>query len=77
MLGIVNLPDFRSFDLKPVVKANKAWVLFKKLSKPAFSSVFPSDNDVIVLNPEEKYSFDFDFSEKLHSRAFHSRGQVD
>jgi len=58
-LALVNLPDFRSFNLKPIASANKEWVLSEKLSEP----VFPSDSDVIVLDPEEKYSFDFDFSD--------------
>jgi len=57
-LAIVNLPDYRSFSLEPAVRASKDWVLAQSFGHPAK----PTNEDVMVLNPQEKKSFDFDFS---------------
>lgn len=59
-LAIVNLPDSRSFSLEPVVWAEKKWVPVKKFDTP----IKPLNENVIVLKPEEKQSFDFDFSDE-------------
>lgn len=57
-LAIVNLPDFRSFTAVSATPG-KEWV-FSKTYKEA---VKPRNEDVIVLKPNEKVSFDFDFAE--------------
>ncbi len=57
-LAIVNLPEYRSFN---AVSASfeKEWTFAKTFSEPAK----PRNEDVIVLKPDEKVSFDFDFAE--------------
>jgi uncharacterized membrane-anchored protein len=57
-LGIVNLPDYCSFSLEPVPWAKKKWALAHDPCEDAW----PSDVDVIILAPEQRMRFDFDFS---------------
>ncbi len=59
-LGIVNLPDFASFRLESVKSSLKKPVL----ANPPDILPAPEEKDVIILSPEEKASFDFDFSDK-------------
>ena len=57
-LALVNLPDSRSFN---AVSAgmDKEWTFAKAFAEP----VKPRNEDVIVLQPNGKTSFDFDFAE--------------
>jgi uncharacterized membrane-anchored protein len=57
-LAIVNLPDFRSFKAVSA-SMDKDWVFSKTFSE----SAKPRNEDVIVLKPQEKISFDFDFAD--------------
>ncbi|MFA6567123.1 MAG: GDYXXLXY domain-containing protein [Victivallales bacterium] len=57
-LAIVNLPDSRSFNAVSA-SLEKEWTFAKTFSEP----VKPRNEDVIVLKPDEKVSFDFDFAE--------------
>ena len=57
-LAIVNLPDSRSFKAVSA-SLEKEWTFSKTFSEPAT----PRNEDVIVLKPQEKISFDFDFAE--------------
>jgi uncharacterized membrane-anchored protein len=57
-LAIVNLPESRSFNAVSATM-EKEWMFSKTFSAPAK----PRNEDVIVLKPEEKASFDFDFAE--------------
>jgi uncharacterized membrane-anchored protein len=57
-LAIVNLPDSRSFRAVSA-SLDKEWVFTKTFSEPAKAS----NEDVIVLKPNGKVSFDFDFAE--------------
>ena len=55
-LALVTLPDHGSFYLEPV--GRKDWVLAQVVDdRPK-----PTDDDIIVLGPSEKETFDFDFS---------------
>jgi len=58
-LALVNLPDFGSFTVEPAETSNKEWKFVRK-SEPAGR---PSNENVIILKPEEKSTFDFDFAE--------------
>jgi uncharacterized membrane-anchored protein len=57
-LAIVNLPDSGSFNIVSA-SMDKEWVFSKTLNTPPS----PGNEDVIVLKPNEKISFDFDFAE--------------
>jgi uncharacterized membrane-anchored protein len=57
-LAIVNLPDSGSFNIVSA-SMDKEWVFSKTLNTPPK----PGNEDVIVLKPNEKISFDFDFAE--------------
>ncbi len=57
-LAIVNLPDSRSFRAVSA-SLDKEWVFSKTFTEPAK----PRNEDVTVLKPNEKVSFDFDFAE--------------
>jgi len=58
-LAIVNLSDFSSFSLEPTAQAQKSW----KPTQVSGDFIRPTDADVIVLQPEEKTSYDIDFSD--------------
>lgn len=58
-LAIVNLPDLRSFSLKPAVWSQKDW----ELAQPLSPLPPPEDRDVIILEPQGTAVFDFDFSD--------------
>jgi uncharacterized membrane-anchored protein len=57
-LAIVNLPDFCSFHLEPVSWAKQQWAPAHDPCEDAW----PSDVDVVILAPEQRMRFDFDFS---------------
>ena len=57
-LAIVSLPDARSFNVVSA-SADKEWTFSKTFTGPAK----PRNEDVIVLKPDERISFDFDFAE--------------
>ncbi len=58
-LAVVNLPDFRSFNVVSAENSNKEWTFSKKFD----DRIKPRNEDVIILKPDEKTSFDFDFAE--------------
>ncbi|MFZ2655799.1 MAG: GDYXXLXY domain-containing protein [Victivallales bacterium] len=58
-IALVDLPDFRSFSVVPAENSARDWTFSKKFD----SSVRPSNENVIILKPDEKTSFDFDFAE--------------
>lgn len=57
-LALVNLPDSRSFNAV-YAGTEKEWVFSKTYGGP----MKPRNEDVVVLKPNEKMSFDFDFAE--------------
>ncbi len=58
-LAIVDLPDHASFIVE-----NTAWTKIKKQPSHVPEATVPTDASVIVLKPEEKWSFDIDFADK-------------
>ncbi|OGV40847.1 MAG: hypothetical protein A2X48_22950 [Lentisphaerae bacterium GWF2_49_21] len=58
-LAIVNLPDFRSFAIETSEPSMKEW----KFTGTPVAPVLPANENVIVLKPDEKSTFDFDFAE--------------
>jgi uncharacterized membrane-anchored protein len=59
-LAIVSLPDYCSFSLEAVPWSKKSWV---PAHHPCGQAI-PTDVDVLVLAPQQKKSFDFDFSKE-------------
>jgi uncharacterized membrane-anchored protein len=59
-LAIVNLPDYCSFSLEAVPWTKKSWV---PAHNPCGQAI-PTDFDVLGLVPQQKKSFDFDFSKE-------------
>ncbi|HCE42451.1 MAG TPA: hypothetical protein DET40_02760 [Lentisphaeria bacterium] len=58
-IALVDLPDFRSFSVVSSETSTKEWTFSKKFDSP----VKPRNENVIILKPNEKTSFDFDFAE--------------
>ena len=59
-LALVNLSDNCSFALETVQWSQKEWVLANDPCEPAG----PTEDDVLVLQPDEEKIFEFDFSDK-------------
>jgi uncharacterized membrane-anchored protein len=57
-IALIDLPDYRSFSLEPSGRASKNWTLSQSFD----DFIKPTNDDVIVLKPNEKKFFDFDFS---------------
>ncbi len=58
-LAIINLPDFGSFTVESAETSMRDW----KFAAKSSSTGVASNADVIVLMPNEKKEFDFDFAE--------------
>lgn len=59
-LALVNLPSFCSLSLEPLSPGQKAIVP----DRPACAGLAPTDNDVVVLQPEESRYYDIDLAEQ-------------
>ncbi len=58
-IGIINLPDSKSFSFEPVLWAQQKFSPAVKFD----SAIIPTDEDVIVLEPGGKFDCEIDFSE--------------
>jgi uncharacterized membrane-anchored protein len=58
-LAIVDLPDYCSFSLEPVLWAEQQWASVHNQCE----AVLPTDSDIVILKPQQKKSVEFDFTD--------------
>lgn len=58
-LGLINLPDFRSFFLVSANQWQKKWEMAWPLPEPPA----PTDADVVIVRPGEQWSIEIDFAD--------------